>query len=172
LPRLFVTDHRKIAQRYWMSTTKAALPLSWESTKATRLANLTPHALTLVSALDSNVTLATLPSVGEARATIERQTSLGSLLLVGTGAQRVVLTSPQRFTGVVVSSFDRASYDAVVVSMATAQTLERTGPPSVDASGAPIARRLPVLVPGTLVRAPSGAIRGAASLEVYENVVL
>jgi hypothetical protein len=132
-----------------------------------RLANLTPHALTLI---DVDGKEHVLPSLGEARATSAAQVSYSALELA-TGA-RIAVTGPQRFIGVTVPPFDRAAYDGAIVSMATAQTLERVAAPAVDTAGTPIARRLAVYAPGALVRNAAGQVRGAAALETYERVVL
>ena len=129
-----------------------------------RLANLTPHPLHLIDTAGKQHELA---SIGEARATSALQTSYGTLELIDSGAPHISLTSPQRFVGVTVPPFDREAYTGVVVSMATAQTLEATGPPAADTDGTPITRRLTVYTPGALVRDSAGVIRGAAALEWY-----
>lgn len=134
------------------------------------LVNLTPHAFRFH--LGDQVTFELPSEHGEARATSIEQTELARIFTHNGAPRRTSVTSPQRFTGVTVPPFNRNAYDGVIVSMATAQTLERTGPPATDSAGTPIHRRLLVFAPGKLVRDAEGKIVGASTLELYDGVML
>jgi len=136
-----------------------------------RLANLTLHAINLYR--DGKCELV-IPSIFvEARATSIEQKTLGTTLAIVDDHQTtIVVTTPQRFVGVTVPPFARDEYDGVIVSMATAQTLERTGPPKTATDDTMITRRLLVFTPGELVRNETGKIIGATTLELYAGVLL